>query len=64
MHIRQNFGRSKCGMPAKTVLPSNRGITITIVGAICEKGVIDLILRKPKAVKKKYFCQEEKERRR
>jgi hypothetical protein len=53
MHIRRNFGRSKRGIPAKTLLPSNRGITMTIIGAICEKGVIDLTLRKPKAVQKK-----------
>ncbi|KAI9265642.1 hypothetical protein BY458DRAFT_221928 [Sporodiniella umbellata] len=49
----RNFGRSKRGTPAKTLLPSNRGITVTIIGAICEKGVIDLTLRKPKAVQKK-----------
>lgn len=53
MHIRRNFGRSKRGLPTKIVLPSNRGIAITIIGAICEKGVIDLTLRKPKAVQKK-----------
>lgn len=53
MHIRRNFGRSKRGTPAKTLLPSNRGITVIIIGAICEKGVIDLTLRKPKAVQKK-----------
>ncbi|KAG0745035.1 hypothetical protein G6F57_008549 [Rhizopus arrhizus] len=38
MHIRRNFGRSKQGTPAKTLLPSNRGITVTIICAICEKG--------------------------
>ncbi|KAG1155395.1 hypothetical protein G6F36_014396 [Rhizopus arrhizus] len=53
MHIRRNFGRSKRGMPAKAVIPANRGITVSIIGAICEKGVIDLTLRKPKAVQKK-----------
>ncbi|EIE92185.1 hypothetical protein RO3G_16896 [Rhizopus delemar RA 99-880] len=53
MHIRRNFGRSKRGMPAKAVIPANRGITVSIIGAICEKRVIDLTLRKPKAVQKK-----------
>ncbi|CEJ00962.1 hypothetical protein RMCBS344292_18454 [Rhizopus microsporus] len=53
MHIRRNFGRSKRGVPAKAVIPANRGITVSIIGAICEKGVIDLSLRKPKAVQKK-----------
>ncbi|KAG0742898.1 hypothetical protein G6F29_011149 [Rhizopus arrhizus] len=53
MNIRRNFGRSKRGMPAKAVIPANRGITVSIIDAICEKGVIDLTLRKPKAVQKK-----------
>ncbi|KAG1545736.1 hypothetical protein G6F49_010704 [Rhizopus delemar] len=53
MHIRRNFGRSKRGMPAKAVIPANRGITVSIIGAICEKEVIDLTLRKSKAVQKK-----------
>lgn len=53
MHTRRNFGRSKRGTPAKTLLPSSRDITVAIIGAICEKGVIDLTLRKPKAVQKK-----------
>lgn len=52
VHIRRNFDRSKRGTLAKTLLPSNRGITITIIGAICEKGVIDLTLHKPKVVQK------------
>ncbi|EIE76833.1 hypothetical protein RO3G_01537 [Rhizopus delemar RA 99-880] len=50
MHIRRNFGRSNRGMPAKAVIPANRGITVSIIGAICEKGVIDLSLIKLKAV--------------
>jgi transposase len=62
MHIRRNFGRSKRGLPAKIVLPSNRGITITIIGAICEKGVIDLTLRKPKAVQKKGASNKKRKR--
>ncbi len=53
MHIRQNFGRSRQGISAKTVSPSNRGISVTIIEAICELGVIDLTLRKPKVVQKK-----------
>lgn len=53
MHICRNFDRSKWGTPAKTLLPSNRGITITIIDAFCEKGVIDLTLRKSKPVQKK-----------
>lgn len=40
-------------MPAKVIIPANRGITVSIIGAICEKEVIDLSFRKPKAVQKK-----------
>lgn len=53
MHLRRNFGRSKRGIPAKAVVPTNRGTNVTIVGAICERGIIALTLRKPKAVQKK-----------
>ena len=53
MYIRRNFGRPKRGTPDKAVILANRGITASIIGAICEKGVIDLSLRKPKAVQKK-----------
>jgi hypothetical protein len=62
MHIRRNFGRSKRGVPAKVVFPSNRGITVTIIGAICEKGVIDLTLRKPKAVQKSKTSNKKRKR--
>ncbi|EIE92242.1 hypothetical protein G6F46_002362 [Rhizopus delemar] len=53
MHICRHFGRSKRRIPAKAPIPSNRGITVSIIGAIFEKEVIDLTLRKPKAVQKK-----------
>jgi hypothetical protein len=35
-------------LPDKIVPPSNRGIIITIIGAICEKGVIGLNLKREK----------------
>jgi transposase len=35
MHLRRNFGRSKKGTPAKAVVPTNRGISITIIGTMC-----------------------------
>ncbi|OBZ91617.1 hypothetical protein A0J61_00336 [Choanephora cucurbitarum] len=35
------------GNPAKQIVPSNRDVSISIIGAICELGVIDLTLRKP-----------------
>ncbi|KAG2208189.1 hypothetical protein INT45_001260, partial [Circinella minor] len=62
MHIRRNFGRSKRGLPAKVVLPANKDISISILGAICEKGVIYLTLRKPKAVQKKSASAKKRKR--
>lgn len=53
MHLRRNLGRSIKGTPAKQVVPSNRGVSISIIGAICELGIIDLTLRKPTPVTKK-----------
>jgi hypothetical protein len=34
MHIRRNFGRFKKRMSAKAVISANRGITVSIIGAI------------------------------
>jgi hypothetical protein len=62
MHIRRNFNRSKRGKPAKVELPKNRCITITIVGAICERGIINLTLRKPKAVQRKVAFNKKRKR--
>lgn len=53
MHIKRNFGRSPRGKPAKTVIPTQRGVALTMMGAICEKGVVNLMLKKPEAVSKK-----------
>jgi hypothetical protein len=55
-------GGSKRGLPAKALLPSSRGISIIIIGAICEKGVIDLTLHKPKAVQKKSASTKKRKR--
>ncbi|KAI8352489.1 hypothetical protein BD560DRAFT_477575 [Blakeslea trispora] len=49
----RNLSRSKKGMSVKAVVPSNREVTVIIIGAICEKGVVELTLREPKAVQKK-----------
>jgi transposase len=49
MHLRRGFGWSKKGTPAKTVIPTQKGVNITIMGAICELGVVCLSLRKPTA---------------
>lgn len=53
LHIRRNFGRSSKGKPARVIVPPNRGVSITIVGAICELGIIDLSLKRPQAQVKK-----------
>ncbi|OBZ85864.1 hypothetical protein A0J61_06095 [Choanephora cucurbitarum] len=53
MLIRRNFSHSKTGMPVKAVVPSNRGVTMTIIGAVCKKGIVELTLCKPNVVQKK-----------
>lgn len=50
MHVRRNVDRSKIGTPAKGVVPTNRGISITIFDAIYHGGILDLTLRKPQPV--------------
>ncbi|KAJ1727560.1 hypothetical protein LPJ61_004508 [Coemansia biformis] len=50
MHTQRNFGCSLCGTPAKGVVPTARGISVTILGAISSAGIIDVLLRKPEAV--------------
>lgn len=53
LHIRRTFGRSVRGKPAKTTVPTQRGVTITILGAMCEKGIVNLTVRRPSAVASK-----------
>ncbi|OAD65569.1 hypothetical protein PHYBLDRAFT_175957 [Phycomyces blakesleeanus NRRL 1555(-)] len=50
MHIKRTFGRSVSGTPAKTTVPTQRGVSITILGAMCERGIVSLSLKKPTAV--------------
>ncbi|KAI8136583.1 hypothetical protein BJV82DRAFT_490932, partial [Fennellomyces sp. T-0311] len=50
MHIKRNFDQSVKGQPAKTAVPTQRGVSITILGAMTKEGVISLTLRKPEAV--------------
>lgn len=42
MHIQRNFGRALRGTPGK-------GITVSILAAIYQAGVMDISLRKPQA---------------
>ncbi len=50
LHITRNRGWSKKGTPAKIEVPTSRGTSITILGAISAAGVIDISLRKPTTV--------------
>ncbi|CEG67929.1 hypothetical protein RMATCC62417_04276 [Rhizopus microsporus] len=47
LNTTRNRGWSKKDKPAKTIVLSARGISITILGAISADGVIDISLRKP-----------------
>jgi arginine repressor len=47
INITRNRGWSKKGKPAKTIVPSARSTSLTILGAISVDGVIDISLRKP-----------------
>src|ERR1700730_9388499 len=49
LHIQRNFGRSLKGTPARSTVPTGRGVTVSILGAIAEAGVIDISLKKPQA---------------
>ena len=42
LHAQRNYGRSRKGTPAKGIVPTAQGITITILGAISQAGVIDI----------------------
>jgi hypothetical protein len=50
LHTQRNYGRSRKGTSAKGIVPTAKGITITILGAISQAGVIDISLKKPQAV--------------
>ncbi|OAD76844.1 hypothetical protein PHYBLDRAFT_165344 [Phycomyces blakesleeanus NRRL 1555(-)] len=50
MHIKRTFGRSVSGTPAKTTVLTQRGVSITILSAMCERGIVSLSLKKPTAV--------------
>src|ERR1700730_1687124 len=50
LRTQRNYGRSRKGTPARGTIPTSKGVTITILGAISQAGVIDISLRKPQAV--------------
>jgi transposase len=50
LHITRNRGWSVKGTSAKIEVPTARGTSITILGAISSQGIIDVSLRKPTTV--------------
>jgi transposase len=49
----RNLAWSKKGEPVPVQVSSIRGTSITIFGAICSEGIVDLTLRKPRVMKKR-----------
>ncbi|OAD73062.1 hypothetical protein PHYBLDRAFT_146375 [Phycomyces blakesleeanus NRRL 1555(-)] len=49
MHIKRTFDHSVSGTLAKTTVPTQRGVSITILGAMCKRGIVSLSLKKPTA---------------
>jgi hypothetical protein len=54
-HKSEHISKSLCfrdsgGTPAKSTIPTAKGVTITILGAISDAGAIGIWLRKPQAV--------------
>ena len=56
--LNENYGRSRKGTPAKGIVPTTKGISITILGALSQAGVIDISLKKPQAVAISKKCKE------
>jgi hypothetical protein len=50
LNMTTNFGRSAKGTPAKAIIPTAKGVSITIFGDIFEAGLIDILLKKPQPV--------------
>ena len=48
LHLRRGYGWAKRGVTPKVMVPSSKGPNITIMGAICELGIVNLTLRTPK----------------
>ncbi|KAI7897469.1 uncharacterized protein BX663DRAFT_556694 [Cokeromyces recurvatus] len=50
MHIKRSHARSERGQPAKGTIPTQGGVSLAIIGAVCEQGIVNLTLRKPTAI--------------
>lgn len=53
LHIQRNHGRSLKGTPAKSTVPTGKGITFTILGAIYQAGIINIGVKKPESASSK-----------
>jgi transposase len=49
-HMKRRFGWDPRGKPARAEVKALKGVNITIMGAICELGVVNLTMRSPKLV--------------
>ena len=45
LYTQRNYGRSRRGTPAKGIVPTAKGVTITILGTKSQAGVIDISLK-------------------
>jgi hypothetical protein len=50
LRTQRNYSRSRKGTPAKSVVPTSRGITITTLGPISQADIIEILLKKPQTV--------------
>jgi hypothetical protein len=50
LHTQRNYGCSRKGTSAKGTVPTAKGITIAILGAISQAALIDISLKEPQAV--------------
>jgi hypothetical protein len=46
-HTQRNHGRSLKGTPAKSTVPTGKGVTFTILGAMNQAGIINIGVKKP-----------------
>lgn len=53
LHTQRNHGRSLKGTPAKGTVPTGKGVTFTILGAISQSGIINIGVKKPESASSK-----------
>lgn len=53
LHTQRNHGRSSKGTPAKSTVPTGKGVTFTILGAISQAGIINIGVKKPESASSK-----------